>query len=48
MSPTFISSPQQERSARVSVIYNLMGQKVSGNAKGIVISGGKKLVKTHR
>ena len=48
MSPSFISSPQQERSAGVSVVYNLMGQKVSGNAKGIVISGGKKLVKTHR
>ena len=48
MNPTFISSPQQDRSAEGSVIYNLMGQKVSGNAKGIVISGGKKLVKTHR
>ena len=48
MSPTFISSPQQEKSEGVSVFYNLMGQKVSGNAKGILISGGKKLVKTHR
>ena len=48
VSPTFISSPQQEKSEGVPVFYNLMGQKVSGNAKGILISGGKKLLKTHR
>ena len=48
VNPTFISSPQQERSEGGSVFYNLMGQKVNNSVKGLVIIGDKKVLKVHR
>ena len=33
-----------ERSNRSAVMYNLSGQKVNGNYKGIVIKNGKKVI----
>ena len=44
--PTGIAAQQQgikEQGAGSKAIYNLAGQKVAGNYKGIIISGGKKV-----
>lgn len=43
--PTGISTPVAEKTDANAPIYNLNGQRVSQNAKGILIQGGKKYIK---